>query len=286
MDLASTISDIRKHKGLSISELTQDIISTSTFGRYITGTTDLHSQSFIEILNRLHITLPELEFIANNYSNNEEKEFMTKIMLSFTNQDIDYLSYLKITCQQKLGSHNSFYDHMLGLIDILIARLDHKEIDVSDNPLYKYLIRTETWTRYELVLFSDSLIFWPPETVVTILKRAITTVSKLDKLNPYGLESFRLISNAITSLIFHHNYKNALYFIEILEQYQLRDDFIYEKLFLKLFTGFKLAILKKDAQVYQPYFDDCLAVIKILNLPTLQASFEAAIKDIKLAISK
>ncbi len=278
MEIYETISELRKNKGQSIKDITSNNISKSSYNRYINGFSDIHSKSFIELLHRLHITLSELEYINNGYTPNNEVVFMRKIISSFKKNDLPYLKHLQKTCKVNCDK-NDFYMHMLGLCELLIARTNKIEPDINNNCLYKYLISTNTWTNYEFLLFSNSLFYWSPITLDAILTSVSSRLSNLDSLNSYGLESVRILSNAIISFIYHREYGKALKYIDTLESIYISEEFVFEKLTLKFMQGIKLKLLNYPSEYYSNIFENILLVLDILELNDIKKMYVTIIND-------
>lgn len=67
----------------------------------------------------------------------------------------------------------------------------------------------------------------------------------MDCLVEYGVESFRLISNAIISFLYNNDYQIAIRYINSLEEYELEEKFVYERIFQRFFN-----CIKKKLQGY------------------------------------
>lgn len=55
-NLGQVVDQIRRNRGIKINELCQGIISPSTYSRFVKGQSYISSESFVKIINRLHMT--------------------------------------------------------------------------------------------------------------------------------------------------------------------------------------------------------------------------------------
>ena len=65
-----------------------------------------------------------------------------------------------------------------------------------------------------------------------LLSNALKHVHELDDLNPQVVEEFRLLSNAIISLLYQQEPTLALYYISKLEEFQVKEEHVYERILL------------------------------------------------------
>jgi len=269
MELYEAVSLIRKKKNIKIDEVIAEDMSRSTFNRYVTGKTDLYSAHLIKILDGLRISLDELQLIANDYSVNNQNLLLMSIKKSFEERDVEQLVYWEKVCKDKYKKEgNILYSHGIGLIEILIARIKKEHVDLHSNVLYQYLIKTETWTRYELVMFNNSMFYFNVEAIKNILPRAIDRLGSYRNFNHYTDEVYRLLSNVIIYFMQNDDFNSAFHYIQVMEKIELNEEQIFEKLLSKFFEGIKLLLLNnKEAQ---QHIDKCLQVMEFLELKHLK----------------
>lgn len=184
----------------------------------------------------------EVNHIKNGYDFNDEQKILKEIKEAFEFQDKKKLLLLKKMCSYNQKNNITNYGHYESLIEILLARITHKHIDIKKNKLYQYLINIETWTRYELIMFNNTFFFFTPAANKYILSRAIPSLQKITTLNKLGSESFRLMSNAIIYFIHNDEVNEAIKYIKHLNEVELPSDYIYEKVILKIFVNFKFKL--------------------------------------------
>lgn len=264
---------------MSVKQITGNNFSRATYNRFISGETELNSSSFFLLLENLHISYEELDYIRNGYMLNVENEIIKEIKCAFEKQDIEELLLLKTFCTTKKKSEQDVFCHLESYIELLVARTRKENIDIKTNKLYIYLINVETWTRYELNFFHTTLFFFDIDSVRVILARAVHNLDQLSDLQPYGNESFRLVINAI--IFFFHN--SALYdaekYIMYLSKYTLPEDFVYERLLLKIFNNLhSLIILKVDNALSE--IEHCIELLEYLGSTNIKKATEILVQEI------
>lgn len=280
MELYEAISLIRKKKNIKINEVIGNNMSRSTFNRYVNGITDLYSTHLIEILDSLKISLDELQLIANNYSESNQNILLSNIKEAFEKRDINNLNYLhKIYTEKYKTERNVLYLHGVGLIEILAARLKKETIDLSNNSLYQYLIKTETWTRYELVMFNNSMFFFNVEAVKNILPKAIDRLGYYRNFHHYTDEVHRLLSNTVIYFMQHNDFHTAFNYIQVMEKIELSEEHALERILSKLFEGIKLLLM--DSSYAQKQLEQCIQVMDFLELKNLKYMSEQVISELR-----
>ncbi|SEI86810.1 transcriptional activator, Rgg/GadR/MutR family, C-terminal domain-containing protein [Alkalibacterium gilvum] len=279
MDIYEIINKIRIEKNISIKEIDKYSVSKSAFYRYVNGETDLNSFSFLKLLDTLHVSLEEVDHIKNGYGLNDQQKILIDIKNAFESQDIKKLKLLKRMCALNQEKKMINYTHYSSLIDILLARLNHNKINIKNNNLYKYLVHTETWTRYELVMFNNSMFFFTTSANKYLLSRAITSLKRSDSINRLGNESFRLVVNAIIFFIHNDELNEAVKYIKEINSMDLSSDHLYEKIILKMFNNLQGFLLEEDIAIEE--INRCIDFLSFIEAKTLDRMFKDLFTDLR-----
>ena len=265
MSTHRVISTIQKNKNIPLNELTGNIMSRSTISRYLNGKHDISSQNFLLILKGLKVSLDEVLFIDHGFQASDELEWLKKISVAFEQGDLAQLKFLHASCQQKYQhTWDITFSHLQSFIDILMARMERRDIQIEDNALYQYLIRTETWTRYELVMFNNTLFYFPVAVVQLVLSKALLKLEMYSTFNPYVHEPFRLAVNAIIFFLKNKDRLSAHQYLSYVMQLQLSEQHVYERMVQKLMSVLHLALI--GDKKYKTSLTECLATLKFLGL--------------------
>lgn len=82
MEYHKVISELRTNKNIKVSDLIGDNMSRSSYNRFISGKTDIYSQHLLALLDQLHVSFSELEYIASGYNTSKEDTFFLKVVLA------------------------------------------------------------------------------------------------------------------------------------------------------------------------------------------------------------
>lgn len=239
-----TIEMIREGKKIKIKDLCDGIVTRAAYHRFASGQTDTSIHNLSLFMDRLHISPNEFFLIHSNYASDKVVCFLKELSRAYRVQDIQELRSLRKKLEADFTGLK--YEHMTDLLNFRICRLLGQDIDGKKSSLFKYLISTEFWTHYELVLFTNSMYVFSLELIDAILIRCIQRFNKFSQTRPYGNEGFRLVVNA---LILAFEQKDSFYttkWIDLLNTIQLNDSDFFEKALFKIFKGFYNITIHKD----------------------------------------
>ncbi|MCR1901665.1 Rgg/GadR/MutR family transcriptional regulator [Ligilactobacillus apodemi] len=282
MQYHKVISELRTNKNIRVSDLLCDNMSRSSYNRYISGKTDIYSQHFLGLLEQLHISFSELDFIAHGYSNSKKDAFFLNVTLAADARDKEALVLLYHQASS-LTKHtrNDFYTHMIDALEIIISYLEAKPYSVNKTSLYCYLLQAFTWTDYEFKFFQFILPFLSPTEVEPFLNKVERNFAKINNSNLYVAEQFRLLCDIVFYFFQHKNYINALHYINLLENFELAENLVYEKLLFIFFTNIKKLLLNQPSSVWKKPIDDCIATAQFLEMSNLSQKFEKTLTELK-----
>ncbi len=281
MQYYKTISKIRINKGIKVLDLLNNNMSRSSYNRYVSGQTDIYSQHFLDLLDQLHISVSELDVIANNYRYSEKDVIFQKVTMALKNKDFNelYLIYKKVKslANQK---QNDFYTH---ISEILVLILNCSKIsssfNIEESYVYYYLLQAFVWTDYEFKLFSLMLPFLTATEVEPFSTKIEHFFKKLGHSTFYSKQYFDLLCDVTFYFIHHQNYDRALHYIFLLESCTLPEDLVYEQMLLIFFTNLK-KLLFFPATTYSDSLKDCITTAKFLKMYSLAEKFEKTISEI------
>ncbi|MGY3725143.1 transcriptional regulator [Granulicatella balaenopterae] len=197
------INQIRKQKNLSVSYLTEGILSKSQYYKFIANTSEISISKFDKLLARLAISSNEFYHL---YQEQQQIITLPVIMKTFEQQDVSTLIHLHTQLEQQYLEHNNIQDHHLLIITTaLIKRLQQ---DTSPNPdtliIKKYLLNVEVWSYYEISLLSNTLFMFDYSDVQLLSQQLI---SKAKKLTFQQNSLVKIISNLLILKIQHNDYR-------------------------------------------------------------------------------
>lgn len=234
--LGPTIERIREDKKIKIKELCDGIITRAAYHRFARGQSDTSAQNFMLFLERLNVSPDEFVLIHNHYTDDKVVAFLKKLSQAYRKQDLAKLRDLR--GELELGFPEAKKSHLSDLLNFRILRLNQGDVDGKNSNLFKYLINTEFWTHYELVLFTNSMYVFSLDLIDTLLMRCIKDFKRFNQIRPYGNSGFRLVMNAIIVSFEQNKEFYTKKWMKLLATIKLEDSDFFERALYVVFKGF------------------------------------------------
>lgn len=282
MQYYKAVSKTRIDKGIKVLDLLNNNMSRSSYNRYISGQTDIYSQHFLDLLDQLHISVSELDAIANNYRYSEKDVIFQEVTLALKNKNFNELHLMhKRVMSLANQRQNDFYTHISEILSLFLSRFKASSsfYDISKSHVYYYLLQAFVWTNYEFKLFTLMLPFLTTTEVKPFFTKIEYSLSKLGHSTFYSKQYFDLLCEITFYFVYHKNYDSALHYIFLLESCTLSEDLVYEKLLLTFFTNLK-ELLFFPVVTYSNSLKDCITTAKFLQMHSLAEKFEKTISKI------
>jgi len=192
---------------------------------------------FTYFLQRINLDYDELKIFNYPKETNIIQRMMEEMIVAFMSRDTEELQRIADFCRDKESMLSKREEHLISLCEMMVARLNNEQVDVQNSSVYQYLINAQTWTRYELVLFNNSMYAFTPEFVEMILERALVSLSVYKDSRQGRSESFRMLSNSVIYFIQHNQRTFAWKYLEKLGEFYLEEDMYFEKNVRLLLNG-------------------------------------------------
>lgn len=188
-----TIEYFRINKGLTIFALTDGIMTRASYYRFTRNQSDTKVEKFFNLLERLRVEPTEFFIVHNNFQTYTLPSLAMKVKKVVTIQEFYILSSVKILANLHLNKHDSM------IINEFI-RLKKHFIENQKNIssfLKMQLIQTDSWTSYELMMFSHSMRLFDSFLMDRLLSKIIHRRQKYYALSKFKREAIFLIIDAI-----------------------------------------------------------------------------------------
>ncbi|WP_416353631.1 hypothetical protein ACNAN0_01260 [Agrilactobacillus fermenti] len=273
MNFGRTINQIRRDKNISVKALTEDNVSRSTYTRFVEGNTDTSVTTFVEFLERLHVSFNEFLYIDNGYAPNEVDVVMAQMMTNLNQQKSDAMKQILDRLEVRAQFGGEKYHHLRDICSILLSRMTQQPYNKAYlKELTDYLMSRYTWAHYELVLFNSVMFAFPMEVVDAMSERALTNMDRYQHMHDYGMESFRVLVNIVILYLNDKQLNKALKLQGRMEQYDIRPDMMFEKNALIYYRGL-LKYLKGD-ETGKDEIHTSLKVFELLGLTDFYRGFK------------
>lgn len=279
MNFGKTISNIRKNKHISIQQITTNTITKSSYNRFINGETQPSINSFLTLLQNLHVSFEEFLYISRGYKPDYFNEIAMQIRDATITRNISLLQeiHATISTYAQQGPNNQTYFHLQCVTTLILNFLQDDPFDqTAKNTLLNYLLKCDVWTHYEHTLFNSVIFIFDPSAVNAMEKRIIRNLDSYELMHIYGNESFRSLCVILAFDISHQDLLSAIKVVSKLENFSLHEDMLFEKTLYKLFSGIVFLLSSQSIGL-----QNIKEAIQILQLTDSKGYLKAALTFIK-----
>lgn len=253
MEIGKLIRAIRKNKNLKSKDVYKNILTRPTISRFESGKSDTTADKLFQILRNMNITLEEFYFHYNGNAENDDFLMIAAYMEAYYAKDLSKLASLEREAKTRYEeTANIKFLHYEAIIHLFQRQLSYQDVlDEQFSIIRDYLIACETWGYYEVVLFTNSLDFFPTDLIDALYPTVKLKMTEFNRIRRYKNEFFSLISNILVLYLKKNDAeKSAYYYTELESVVSNSDNRMYEHAILLFFK--ELIVLIQDKQE-RPY---------------------------------
>lgn len=230
---------MREEKGYSLRQVSNGILSTSFLSKFERGESNISLSHFINVIERMNISLDEFVFSANEYKPSELDSLMSEIASAYQRNNTSKLKIIINKEYQKWEEYGlDAYLCNSIMAEAKMLNLQKKEIDKKKREhLANYLFNVELWGNYELVVYANSLTIFPPETVIALSKEVVKKTSMYKLVHKNFVQTLAILINTTIVCLESNLLNDALYFILTLENMHMAEKLFYERTLLIFLKG-------------------------------------------------
>ncbi|WP_407882913.1 helix-turn-helix domain-containing protein [Furfurilactobacillus curtus] len=205
MHTGSTIRQIRLDKQLKANTVYDNLLSRSMYYKYEHGQVETNAASFLEILERLNVTLDEFQLMFND-QDHEREDYQSLVVRNnnafISGDEATIQLVVKEANQHYLKTNNLKFKHLALLGAGLIKRLRREtNFEPESTEILNYLFKNENWMYYELTLFNNSFFMFDINVVDMLFKRVLQRMDFYKQLNTEHDEVTLMICNIVLKAI-------------------------------------------------------------------------------------
>lgn len=281
MDFGKAISNIRRNKHISIQQITNNTITKSSYNRFVNGETQPSVNSFLTLLQNLHVSFEEFLYISRGYKPDYFNEIAMQIRDATITRNIPLMQeiHATISTYAQQNPNNQTYLHLKCVTTLILNSLQNEPLDQeSKKILLNYLLKCDVWTHYEHTLFNSVIFIFEPSAVNAMEKRIIRNLDSYELMHIYGNESFRSLCVILAFDISHQDLMAAIKVVSKLANFSLHADMLFEKTLYKLFSG--IVFLLSGQSIGLQNIKEAIQIMQLTDSKDyLKATF-AFIKDV------
>lgn len=234
--IGKTISIIQKKKNIKIKNICTDYFSESTYFRIVNDMVETSIINFDHIIEKLNVSYDEFFFLCNEKTAQTHETLMHDIKIAYLKKDVSELQNIKKAMVNI--EKNSKILHLKWICDLLIKRLENRVTLNNENKLAQYLLSIEEWTRYELMLFNNSIFSFDIDAVNLVIQNTLTKNSFQNSDKKNNKELFKLLINVTCCNIQNNNYNKAKEIFFRAKEIFLEEEALFEKTIILFWDGF------------------------------------------------
>lgn len=212
-ELGEVLKKIRQSKRYTQQYVSEGEMSRTTYAKIEAGQMQPTVGKFMHILERLDLTYEEFKYIKNIYALDEKDEIIFDLSHIPTNVETKELNQLIAKCDTYLEKYSdSIVDDIRSVCKAVL--LIQEKMDLSEayplaEKVWHRLSQLDNWYSIELKLINNIFFFFPLETEIAIVKRAIREIDRLSSLNKNSELKSAYLINLTIPLIKNKKYAEA-----------------------------------------------------------------------------
>ena len=261
------VSNIRTAKGVPIGKLISGVCSRTAYRNFVMNQTGTSVDNFMRLLAKLHVSYTEFKYIANGFETDYEQRFVTDLQRAIAQGNFERLDSLlqRILNYCVIYENDEKYRHLACITQLTIDKMKGNRLDENARQVVtNYLIRCETWTHYELMMFNNAMFAFSLDQIRMFREKVTHNLEKYQNLRVYGSESFRVLINMLMVFIESRSHRDIRIMMGLINNYQLNEDMLFEETLRLYFTGI-LDLINQRISVGMTKVKQALEVLSILN---------------------
>lgn len=213
MKLGVSFKVIRKNKGYTQKNITEGIITQGAYSKFESGNSELSASSYIELLNRLHMTSEEFIFVSNGFEHRNQDSIIQNFF-ELPYNDTQQLRTLKTKVNNLLKSEvDPLLKDIYTICDAMIILAERSNLNAARklvNPIWERLSKRDNWYLSEIRLINVILYLFPIDTAIEMTRHVL---NQLERYNGFqDTNRLKITFNMNLSLLFMKsgNYQSAL----------------------------------------------------------------------------
>lgn len=282
-NIGQVFRKMRKSRGYTLKQVSEDIVSTSCLSKFEKGETDISLRSFLSLADRLNMDVGEIIFKSRE-SSGDFNMFLNEVSAFYIQQNAERLKEIRLEQLALFEETKSPYYKLNALILLsLLQDLDpDMPVEEADKEyIASALLNINTWSNYEIYLFGNTLNLLTFHTIELICKEINKLVSAQQASSALQKNIVNLFLNVIVIFINGDDNARAKNLIDIVKQY-LGPYYFFEKTRIMFLEG--VAEHKSGRENGLQLIEDSLTVMRILE-PNICKNYEVFLERLHMPIT-
>jgi len=206
------IKRLRKNKCYTQKYVGEGVLSQSAYSKFEAGISDIHSEAFIQILDRLDMSLEEVLYISNGYCLKEVKDLVHSFF-SLPYNNLDSLHQLVVEIEQYPEYENNILLNDIRTVCFALIELyathDILAARTIVEPVWKRLSLLNNWYLTDIRLINSILYLFPNDTAIELTRNVLKQLDRYKGFQDSGRLMITFKINLSLLLIKEKNFEVA-----------------------------------------------------------------------------
>lgn len=273
--IAQTLTSVRHGKGLKQKDITDQLMSRTTYSKIERGVIAPGIDNFHNIMGRLNISFDEFFYIYNGYRFDDRWEIINAFKQTRGNFDVAQLNKIIQQCQSFLSKQDDLHiENIQQVCQALLALNENnmEEAKVIAADVWEHLSERNTWYFDDVLLVNNILFLFEEETMAEMYKRSVLTLDKYQGFE-YQLKKTILFSLKLNTFSYKMFYDSE-HTVTVAEI----DDLIKDATQMRYYDMKAVLLVRKGLVMNDDTFiQQGLSILELLELEGLKTSVESEI---------
>lgn len=270
-DYGRFFRQLRTDKNISISSLADEYISKGMISKFERNESEISVSRFFHLLDKIRVRPTEFELAKNKYSPTGFESLLHQVQKESLAGNFKKLEKIGEEEFANWSNTKDIYSYLNYLmITALIKNSQGEKIKAEElNFLMNYLFKCENWGLYELTLYTNSMSALPIETVLIFSKALPQKILMLRDSGKILEICINTIINTLVLCIEYEKVKEGIFFIKILENFNLSEVMLFERMLFNVYKGIFLMKFTDEKQDGKQLLDGSLSMLQFANCNNL-----------------
>lgn len=217
MEMGETFKRIRENKGYTQENVSKGIITQGAYSKFESNQSEINANTYIHILNKLHMDAAEFFFIGNGYQYTLNQKIIQRFF-SLPYNDLNQLLKIHEELQGYLNSDEDVLIQDISIIcEALISLVQTNDIAKSQKvvaPVWDRLSKHHQWYLSDFRIINVLLYLFPVDTAIEVTRNMLNRLQEYSGFRDTRQLKFTYRINLSLLLIKSQDYQGALNVIQ------------------------------------------------------------------------
>lgn len=219
----TSLKRIRKNKGYSQKKIASNHIAQSTYSNFESNKSEIHSSSFLHLLNQLQLTSEEFQYVHNNYNFDSLSEIKQQFFQLPYNNRKEIMKLSNSIDAYLVTNQNIFLEELKCICEALLVLEDSGDLVKAKEKVFtvwERLSRYDQWYLMDIKIINVILYFFEDDIAIEVTNKLLERLKTYNKFGEAPRLSITLTLNLSLILIKNGNFTATFKRLEsLLEQY-------------------------------------------------------------------